>query len=210
MRIVRIEPKKIATVSAILFLSLYTGLLAARGEDLSALLAAAAKSGGIIAVIGLFWLWYCKSGWRVPIPLFQRWLYEGPDLNGRWEGTIHRLNESTPHDFVLEITQSALGLSYRTFSARSVGESLTCTLLASNEEGTTFQLISTWQSNSVRLDNSNVRDFFRGTSVWLISIGDGDRSEMQMHDTYFTEREPTTKGVGNIAWISPKLKNRFK
>ncbi len=211
MRQVRVEPKKVALVSTIIFLVVFSLLLIIGGADAWTIFESAIKSGGIMFLIGLMWWWYNKYGWYRPFHGLEKWLYEGPNLNGRWEGTVCRLRGDTPHPFVLEVTQTSLGFSYNTFSRNSVGHSVSAMLMATDEEGSSYQMYSIWQTDSSDIDDANAKELFKGASVWTISVPIGmDRTSMQISDLYFTDREPPTKGKLDLKWVSENRLNKFK
>jgi hypothetical protein len=211
LRTVRVDPRKIALVSTSIFLVLYTLLLVARGASIKTVVEAALRAGAITFLISAFWWWYNKYGWHKKLYGIEKWLYEGPNLNGRWEGTVHRLKGDAPHKFVVEITQTSLSISYQTFSQNSNGHSLSAALVAPTEEGSSFELYSIWQTDTVKLNDSSAKDFFRGASVWTISAVDAhDKISMRIRDNYFTDREPPTKGKLELQWVSSIRLNGFK
>src|SRR5689334_5821176 len=137
------EIRKIAVVSAVLFLSLYSAMLLYFGDTWQTLMSSAGRSGGLLTVIGVFWAFYNKWGWRFRLLRLGGWLCAVPDLNGRWEGTVCRHKDDRPHRFVLEITQTFSALSYQTFSEHSRGESLVAAV-CTDQTGTVFSVISLW------------------------------------------------------------------
>lgn len=211
MRSVRIEPKKVALVSALLFLILYSVVQLVLGAEAGHIFHSVVRSGFVMSFLGVMWWWYNKTGWKLKFWGAEKWLYEGPNLNGRWEGTVCRLKEDVPHKFVLEIVQTSLSLTFQTFSGNSSGNSLSATLVAEDEDGSSFKLHAIWETNSFKLDDSTARDRFYGASVWKISVPSAtDRTLMQIADTYFTDREPPTKGNVRVKWISDDRLNRFE
>jgi hypothetical protein len=199
------EIRKVALVTAILFLSLYSGMLLLLGNNWQTLLQSAARSGGLLTAIGIFWAFYNKWGWRWRILRLGGWLCAVPDLNGRWEGTVCRHKDDHPHPFVVEITQTFSTLSYQTFSTHSRGESLVAAICV-NQTGTVFSVVSLWRTNTRRLEDRSIEDSFEGASFWRISLT-GDSKHIE--DFYFTRREPPTKGVVEVEWKSWTLLNRF-
>lgn len=210
MRTVRVNPKRIAFVSTSIFLSLFTILLIARGADAWTVFESALKTGVISFVIGIFWWWYNKHGWHINLRGAEKWLYEGPNLNGRWEGSVHRLKDDEPHKFVVEISQSSLSIAYQTFSLNSKGSSLSAALVVPTEEGSNFELYSIWQTDTLKIGDPSIKDHFRGASIWTIGGIEGrDKMTMTISDNYFTDREPPTKGRLELKWMSSKRKNSF-
>jgi len=203
---VRPEIAKIASVSALLFLLLYSGVLLYFGADRETLLGSAAKSGALLTLIVGFWAFYNKWGWRLRPLRLGGWLSAVPDLNGRWEGTVCRHRDDSPHPFVMEITQTFSKLSFRTFSATSRGESIVAALFV-DDTGPVFSVVAVWRTTTRRHEDRTVEDTFDGASLWRVSfVGDTKRIE----DQYFTRREPATKGVADLTWISSTLTNRFE
>lgn len=206
MHSVRPDIKNIATISAVVFLVLFSGWLRFSGADWEVIGKAATKSGTILTVLGLFWVFYIKVGWRLrPLRLWG-WLSNVPDLQGRWEGAVRRHKDDEPHEFVIEISQTYNSISYRTFSKNSKGDSVTATILT-DETGKVFKVISTWRVTTRKLEDATAEDSFTGTSIWNISF---EGAVKTLEDTYYTGREPQTKGISKMKWVSRDLKNRFE
>ncbi len=199
------EIRKVALVSAVLFLSLYSAMLFFFGNTWQTLVASAARSGGLLATIGIFWAFYNKWGWRFRLLRLGGWLCSVPDLNGRWEGTVCRHKDDKPHRFVMEITQTFSTLSYQTFSEHSRGESLVAAICV-DQTGTVFSVVSLWRTNTRRLDDRTVEDTFEGASFWRLSLAANSK---RIEDVYFTRREPPTKGRVELTWTSGSRMNRF-
>lgn len=210
MNVARPEPAKIAAVSVFLCLVLYTLILTYQGVSLDQLLGSAKRVGTVVTVVGGFWWFYNKHGWALPSLRFGGWLSAAPDLRGRWEGTVCRSAGDSPHKFVVEISQSYSSISFRTFSENSRGQSI-ATVLNTDEHNSAFTLVSLWLTDTQRINDPAARDTFYGASVWSIS---GDQSQnridLQIEDSYFTGRDPPTKGKVSLRWISKKLTNRFE
>lgn len=205
MRPIRPDIRVISLISAIAFLVLFTVWLLACGSEWELLLRAITKSGIILTLLGLFWGFYIKVGWRwKPLRLWG-WLSNVPDLAGRWEGTVCRHKNDTPHSFVIEISQTFNSISYRSFSSHSRGESITASIF-SDETGQVFQIVSTWRCTTRKREDPTSEDTFHGTSIWNISFESGKKV---IEDSYFTGREPQTKGVLYLEWKSRQLRNRF-
>jgi predicted pore-forming effector associated with SMODS systems len=198
--------RKVAVVSAVLFLSLYSIMLLILGNTWQTLLGSALRSGGLLAALGVFWAFYNKWGWRWRLLRFGGWLCAVPDLNGRWEGTVCRHIGDEPHPFVMEITQTFSTLSFQTFSTHSRGESLVAAICV-NETKTVFSVVSFWRTHTRRLDDRTIEDTFDGASFWQISL---DANSKQIEDFYFTKREPPTKGTLKLTWKSWTRLNRFQ
>jgi len=199
------EIRKIALVSAVLFLSLYSGMLLYLGSNWQTLVGSAVKSGGLLTSIGLFWAFYNKWGWRSRLFRLGGWLCSVPDLNGRWEGTVCRHKDDQPHPFVMEITQTFSTLSFQTFSTHSRGESIVAAICV-DQTGTVFSVVTLWRTYTRRLEDRTVEDSFEGVSIWRLSLAAGSK---RIEDVYFTRREPPTKGSVDLTWTSWTLLNRF-
>ncbi len=205
MQLGREHIRRVVMVSAVLFVVVYTAVLLAMGTPFSQALKALAWAGSIISAVSLFWVYYIRFGWKKRYLRLWGWLCNAPDLNGRWEGTVCRAENDNPHKFVIEIRQTFLSLSFRTFSQNSTGESIHANIF-SNDIGDAFTVIAHWRTTTRRLDNLSADDMFEGTSKWNLSF-DGDRKFIR--DTYFTSRHPQTKGVVEVEWKSNTCLNRF-
>jgi hypothetical protein len=203
---VRPDTKAIATISGLAFLVLFSLWLLFAGVDRIVMAKAATKGGAILTVIGAFWAFYTKIGWRVTWLRLGGWLSNVPDLRGRWEGIVCRHKDDIPHPFVIEISQTYGSLTYRTFSTHSKGESITSAIFA-DETGQVFKVISTWRVTTRKINDRTEEDTFYGTSIWNISL-DGERKLIE--DDYFTGREPPTKGTLKMDWKAHKLSNKFR
>jgi len=192
--------------SALMFMILYSFTLFIFDAPGAVILESALKSGLILTLIGTFWTYYIKWGWRVRYLRLGGWLCNIPDLNGRWEGTVCRHNEDNPHNFVIEITQNYLGLSYRSFSQNSRGQSIATVLYTDHENMGVFNVHCLWRTYTRRLDDRTIDDEFEGASFWHVTI---DENRKQIVDHYFTRREPPTRGTFCVKWVSYNLQNRF-
>ena len=69
--------------------------------------------GFVTIPLSIIWLYFEKIGWRSN---FWKWSFKimhfSPDLRGRWEGTIDRVGENSPHKFVIEIKQTMTKLQF--------------------------------------------------------------------------------------------------
>jgi hypothetical protein len=206
MKAVHPEISKIATVSAMIFLIGFSLSLLAYGASYKTILTSAGKTGVLLTLIGSYWTFFNKIGWKNRFFSLWGWLSSAPDLNGRWEGTICRNRNDEPHPFVIEISQTYSSLTYRTFSLHSRGESIVAQLFV-NEEGTVFSLAATWRTTTRRVDDPSAEDSFEGASIWHLSL---DSYTKIIEDHYYTRREPQTKGVVTVRWISADRLNRFQ
>jgi hypothetical protein len=166
-----------------------------------------AKTGAVIAVVGLFWVFFNRWGWRFRISNLFGWLCNTPDLQGRWEGTVQRHgSKEEPHPFVLEISQTFAGLKFRTFGRSSRGESVSVVIVEKDEQGLMWEATCVWRTKAQKLDGSGQLEDFYGTSTWEIAYAD-DPKERVIRDTYYTSRK--TSGKINVTWVSKKLTGKY-
>lgn len=205
MHPVRPNIQTIASISAILFLVIFCGELLIFGAEWDVIGKAAAKSGVILTIIGVFWGFYIKLGWRLkPLRLWGL-LPNVPDLRGRWEGTVCSNNKNKPRPFVIEISQTFNSISYRTFSRNSKGESVTAAIFV-DENSQAFTVYSTWRETALTFGDPSSQYTFLGSSTWFLSITENTKS---IQDDYFTDREPQTKGRLYLEWTTRELQNKF-
>lgn len=206
MHLVRPDLKKISIITIVLFLVLYTLVQLLFDIEFTKITASITKTGTILTLIGVFWAFFNKTGWKVGFLRLGGWLCSTPDLNGRWEGTVCRTREDMPHPFVIEVIQTYSTITYKTFSSQSRGESMSATI-HTDESEEVFTLYSIWRTSTKRRDDPNAEDEFTGASVWNIRIG---QDEKIIEYNYFTGREPQTKGDVKVKWISHRLRNGFQ
>lgn len=164
------------------------------------------KIGVFGAVITVFWFLYEKMLWKLPFFRLMGWLCSTPDLNGRWEGTVGRHGENSPHRFVLEVIQTMTKLQCYTYSENSSGESL-IVKIAKDGVDNKYKLISYWSCKTKSKKTIGEFDKFNGLSVMEINISDSQKS---IKDYYFTDRYPPTRGDVELTWVSNKLDGKFK
>lgn len=193
--------KKAAAVSSVIFLIFFSSILLIMGAKHSIMLASITKAGFIIASIGMFWFAYDRWLWRKR--LFSGWFRKIPDLNGRWEGTVCRLKNGTPHFFALEVTQTFTTLTFKTFTDQSKGESIAAIFLQ-DEHGAVDEVLAYWRTTTRRLDDPSAEDTFEGISRWALSL---QENQKRIEDYYFTRREPPTRGVCNLTWVCRERRN---
>lgn len=199
------DVRKIASVSAIFSVAVFCLLLYWQGVAVSSIVQSATKSGITLTVVGLFWDFFERQGWRWPVFRLGGWLCAHPDLEGRWEGNVCRFRGDTPHPFVLEVHQTFTTLSFRTYSTHSRGHSTLASMMV-REDGTFF-VAALWQTTTRRRDDPAAEDTFDGASFWELSI---DGNDKKIHNIYFTRREPSTKGEVELEWKSKKRLGRFQ
>lgn len=195
-----IDLRKMAAVSVVLGVILYTAiaLLFKIPAHLMFL-----KLGLIVALVGGFWLYFDKWGWRQRVFRLGGWLCDIPDLNGRWEGTVDRVGENDPHLFVQEIRQTFSRIQLYAYSKNSRGQSIVSHFVCDHLKGR-YSLVSTWQCRTKNRTDPNGTDEFYGTSIYEIAERDDGR---YLEDFYFTRREPQTKGKTILKFAGRKLKN---
>jgi hypothetical protein len=195
--------RRIATVSVIMGVVLYSIVQAVL--DVPPVLMPL-RAGAIATVVGAFWLYFERIGWRQRAFRLWGWLCDYPDLNGRWVGTVDRQGEGSPHAFVMEIRQTYLRITVNTFSANSRGTSLTAALIT-DELRDNFRLIETWTCRTKKPGGLDAYEDFTGTSVIDISSSGADRF---LDDHYFTRRHPQTQGNLKLTYAGPHRLNRFQ
>lgn len=203
MKIVKPDLNKIATVSIILVIGIYamTHYIFHTESDFIIY-----KTGMIISLIGLFWFFYEKIGWRYSLFRLFNWLCETPNLNGRYEGYVNRNNENNPHSFIMEINQSFREISINTYSKNSVGKSITANIV---KDGVgKYYLFYTWQCRTRKIDNPMVKEDFFGTS--MIEISKDSNGKYQLEDDYYTRRNPPTSGETKLKFKSKTLLHRYE
>jgi hypothetical protein len=192
--------RKVTAISVVLCVLLYTGIALLFGISTSRMLL---KIGSIIALVGLFWIYFEKYGWRKKLFRLGGWLTDMPDLNGRWEGTVDRLGENDPHVFVLEIRQTYLRTQLHAYTKNSRGSSITTQFVTDHVHGR-YSLISTWQCRTKNRSNPNEIDEFLGTSIYEIIQSGEDR---YLEDYYFTRRKPQTKGKTRLKFVGKEFRD---
>lgn len=164
------------------------------------------KVGVMTTVIGLLWLVYDKSLWKMPFFRGMGWLCSTPNLNGRWEGVVDRDGENSPHPFVMEISQTMTKIKFYTYTRRSKGESIAVKIVK-DELGEKYKLIAYWRTRAANREDSAKFEEFNGVSVIDLSLSE---KESRMSDFYFTDRYPHTRGKTDLKWVGEKKIGRFK
>jgi SMODS-associating 2TM, beta-strand rich effector domain len=207
MREIRPDSKKIATVSAVLFLAIFALVLWYFNTPPSVLIESIAKTGLVLTLVGLFWVYYEKWGWRwQPARLFG-WLCNTPNLQGRWEGTVCRDGPGEKeHPIILEISQTFSSLKFRTFGERSSGESLSVLLISKDDQELMWEAHAVWQTKARKIGGGESLEDFYGASTWKISV-DQETGTAEINDIYFTSRK--TAGRIKVRRVSNKLKGAF-
>lgn len=171
------------------------------------------KVGFVVFSVCLFWIFFDKKFWRWGWLRRIAYFNLPPDLNGRWKGTLQRDGESGPHQFVLEIVQTYSHIQIHTFSSNSHSQSLTASFLT-DEGRASYQVIFTWLCTTkqwkVARTTPASQDFY-GTSIVDISLSkDGPSEQRILRDTYFTRRQPQTRGTTELKWQGQRVYNQFQ
>jgi hypothetical protein len=203
MNIVRVNAKKVVVTSVMLAIFFELLSLGIFDRNFSALWPAIFRTGSISFTVGTLWFLFDKHIWRWPI--WRGWLINRPDLNGRWEGTVCRLTDDTPHKFVMEIKQTYSILSYKTFTENSTGSSTQAFMFTENLDAV-YGIISNWEVTTKKLDGTAM-ETFQGSSKGDIII---DNTRKIIKDYYFTNRDPQTKGSIYVEWQNSKLLNGYE
>jgi len=173
-------------------------LLAGKG-----IIAALLKIGLIVTMINGLWRLTDSYLWR------RKWVrslfFSGiPDLNGRWEGEIHREGEQTPHAFALEIRQSLTKIHIDGYSpSGAAGPSVTARI-CEDDSHQQYYVVYMWTCETPNTIFGSPSGWFYGTTIlkWLPS--------MNLQGTYFTGRTPhQTRGKAHFAYAGPTLKGTF-
>ncbi|WP_461630859.1 Cap15 family cyclic dinucleotide receptor domain-containing protein [Labilibaculum euxinus] len=202
MKVISPNLKKITTVSVILVVILYfvgEYFLKIESEKMPL------KAGLIMSIVGLYWVFFDKIGWKYDFFRFWGWLTEIPNLNGRFEGFVDRIDENNPHTFVIEIKQTFTSIVVYTYSKNSKGHSITAKF-ATDELSAKFYFFLNWQCRTKSLKKENEKDDFFGTSIIEVIR---DKGIYKLSDEYYTRRNPPTKGVTELEWVGKKLKNEL-
>lgn len=159
------------------------------------------KIGIIYSIIGLFWYFYDKYLWKINFFRLFGWLSSVPDLNGRWEGTVKRIDEEEPHKFVVEFKQTYTKLKYYVYTQNSKGESISAKFIKDEIEGK-YKLVSSWKSKTKNRIDQTIYDEFYGMSIMDYSEYEGKK---KLDDLYFTNRNPQTRGE-TIIYFKDKIR----
>lgn len=181
------RPFIIAAVLIALFVSWLSILLSEKTID--GLLISPAL---IITIVGFSWWIFDKHLWKTQLANTLG-LSKIPDLNGYWKGTINRDGEKSPHEMTLKITQTYSRVSMTTKTAQSNGDSIKSFFMC-DENHSSFQLINYWRCKTSKRDDTG-KEEFHGCSQIRIS---DDNGLLILEDTYFTDRTPPTKGIGEF------------
>lgn len=155
---------------------------------------------GIVTIpLTLIWLFFEKIGWRCK---YFKWLRKSlnfpPDLRGRWEGTLDRIDENNPHKFVIEIKQTMTKIQINAYSRRGMSESIVDAICTDKMEDD-FTLCYLWEGEAGKLSEQiNESGKFKGyTILKFINTKEGKK----LNGDYFTNRKPLqTIGKIDVDW----------
>lgn len=151
------------------------------------------------------WLYFEKWGWKSKLWKWTRgFLKIPPDLSGRWEGTLKRIDQTEKHKFVLEVKQTLTKLLVNTYSSLGHSESI-LDAIASDKMGSDFYLTYLWMGEVSKNKNGIVdkRTFYGYTMLKLIN----SNNEKRLSGSYFTNRVPVqTMGDIEVKWTTNELK----
>lgn len=164
--------------------------------------------GFVTIPLSIVWVYFEKVGWR---SRYWNWLNKPlhfpPDLRGRWEGTIDRIGEESPHGFIIEIKQTMTKIQVYTYSSRGQSESIIDSI-ASDKMEDDFTLCFLWEGQTGNLPSQQIESGrFKGyTMLKLIENG----QSRKLKGEYFTNRRPyQTMGIIEVTWIGDDLFKQF-
>jgi hypothetical protein len=208
MKELRPDLSRLAIVSAVLSLTLFIAILLIYQTPRESIVQSVTKLGAVLTLIGIFWAFFERHGWRYSWLRLWGWLTDLPVLHGRWEGVVCRDGEGeVEHEFVLEISQTFSILKFRTFGEKSSGESLSVSIIAKDELHSMWEVNSVWRTEARQLKDVNAYEHFTGCSTWKVSY-DLDSKTYQITDRYFTSRK--TSGTIKVTRISSRILGKFK
>lgn len=162
----------------------------------------------ITVPLALIWFLFEQYGWKSKTFKFlMKFLNIPPNISGRWEGTINRIDENNPHGFVIEIKQTMTKLQVYTYSKNGKSESIIDDIVTDKMKDN-FQLTYLWEGNAGKLTGLDYKGGkFKGyTILELIENG----KERKLKGEYFTDRAPKqTKGEIVVNWVGEKLKKEY-
>ena len=167
------------------------------------------KVGVVTFIVSMFWLVFDRWGWRWRFVRRLGYFHYPPDLNGRWEGSLQRVGEPEPHAFVCEILQTYSHIKVNAYSRNSRSRSISAVLFR-DEIGSAHMLIYTWICTTKHSPSPGTTMDFHGTSiVGLATNEDSQSKHRRLQDSYFTNRNPQTRGTNELHWKGHKLYNSF-
>ena len=135
--------------------------------------------------------------------------YATPVIEGRWKGILTRDQED--HDFVLEIAQTYLSLSCRSFSHHSDSSSVIAELCYDSHHQI-HQLFFVWIGSTTHTNEQEYgssTNAFHGTDILDIIPATKDKP-MKIKGKYFTDRQPRqTRGTICVTFVSKERQNSF-
>lgn len=158
--------------------------------------------------LSLIWVYFENIGWRSKyFKCIRKFLNFPPDLRGRWEGVLDRINENDPHKFVIEIKQTMTKIQVNTYS-RSGGSVSIIDSVCTDKMEDDFILCYLWEGETKRLRaHSGESGKFSGyTMLKFINT----KEEKKLKGDYFTNRKPEqTMGIIEVFWVGFELKKKY-
>jgi len=167
------------------------------------------RFGLISSILGVIW-WVLETHlWRfIPFKWLRKYLRIPPDLNGRWEGIINRPNENRPHKFVIEISQKWSALQVYTYTESSSSKSIVDDIICADKTNDNFKISYLWTGNGGKyLENPKSESEFLGYTILKFIKNENVK---KMKGIYFTNREPQSKGIIEVEFVSNKLFKEFQ
>lgn len=135
--------------------------------------------------------------------------YATPVIEGRWHGVLNR--DAKDHEFVLEITQTYLSVSCRSFSEHSNSSSVVADLCYDSNHQI-HKLFFIWigsTTNTNEHEAGTCTNAFNGTDI-LDIIPATKSKPMMIKGKYFTDRQPhQTRGTICVKYVSNERLNSF-
>jgi hypothetical protein len=158
----------------------------------------------ITGIIQTFFFLFIKIVWKWNIiPKSMRiYLDIPPDLSGRWEGEC--ICKGSVEEFVVEIKQDYLNLSYQIFTKKHSGErngSKVDTAVLFVNSNDNYSVITTWCDGGSVKEDENLVDsqrLYKGTSTWEITDDKNSKKPSQIEWNYYTNRNTTGHVSVNI------------
>lgn len=215
MKPYRLRVKTIITVSSIISLIVFSAvLLIWHKADANKIGEILIHYGLIILPISILWWLVEKYGWHWKIFQSSRNILNiPPDFRGRWEGNLKRDNEDYEYQFVIEIRQTLSKIwvySYMLINPSPSQISTSQSRIAEvgcDDSEEIFALCFFWQGDGGTVLQNNISKGIHDGYCMLYLFE--KENPKKLIGTYFTNREPQTKGKINLQLTSHELKKRF-
>ncbi|KAF0199763.1 MAG: hypothetical protein FD166_191 [Bacteroidetes bacterium] len=208
MKPYRINVKSMLTISGLISILVFAlVLLVWHREDTGKIVEVLIHYGFIMLPISILWWFLEKNCWHWAwIQNYRTWLNISPDFRGRWEGTLNRVDENNPHRFVVEIRQTLTKVWIYSYSSRGVSISHIAEI-GSDDSENNFSLCFLWQGDAAEIIGRNIpKSIFSGYSILHLFENENPK---RLYGKYFTDRDPQTKGIVELSWVSYELQNKF-